>query len=203
MNTLGKTAPSLINPKLLKEIMRTPDVPKSDNIISIDKTKIFNFMYHYGIFIFIFLSVTIYVWRRYIWYQGVKEEKMRKVTPVREPYVNPGQYVRQDNDVQLLQRPIPEYKTNSMNKEIRNMYLDKLDRKEIRPSQSLPMRVSSKRGCRNNDDRLDNIYGQPVYQYDDGQWSGSIGWPGPLGRNAPLRADVPDCDDFYEFYSSE
>jgi hypothetical protein len=202
MNTLGKTVPSLIDPIFLKEIMRTPvpvNVPSPHLLTNDVKKRIFEFFYCYGFGIIIVLIIIGYIWRRYTWYQGIKEQK--QIVIYKEPSYVDSRPI--DNDIHLLQRPIPTYKTNNINKEIRNMHLDRLERKEIRPSQSLPVRVSSKRGNRDNDNRLDNIYNQPVYQYED-DWEGSIdrGCPGPLGRNAPLRADVPDCDNFYEFYDS-
>ena len=208
MNTLGKTVPSLIDPRLVKELLRMPQVMENIpeyKLLYIDKMTIYNFIRNYGIFIVGSLIIAIYIWKRYIWYQSIKGINIIKPNIEYESIITPNFYIP-DNSIQVLQRPIPEYKTNSINQEVRNLYLDKLERKEIRPRQSLPMRVSSRRGnCEVGQDRLDNIYNQPVYQYDNNQWSASIdrGCPGPLGRNAPIRADVPDCDNFYEFYDTD
>ncbi len=210
MNTLGKTVPSLIDPILLKDMVRMQQIQKAMTktttpyqFININ-ADILSFLYKYGIIIVVIIFVIGYIWQRYSWYQSIKGKKQHK----NETFINPGQYVcDRDNSARILQRPIPEYKVNDMNKQIRDIYLDKLERKNIRASQSLPVRVSCKRTNYDQDNgRLDNVYGQSIDPYNQpiNPYEAPIeyGCPGPLGRNAPLRADVPDCDNFYEFYDT-
>lgn len=227
MNNTGKVLPSLVDASLIKELLKeramATQVPMTSSFLSsITMPSVYepvkNFLYRYGFGLFIILVIVIYLWRRYIWYQKVKEEN---IIVQKEKFINPGQYVRQcNNDVQILQRPIPQYREADMNKEIRNMYLEKLDEKHLRCSQSLPtqVRVSDLKynDGKFNDDRLDNIYGQPIYpcydniyecpidqasnKYDVSRITPLCG--NVIGRNAIQTPLIPDDTKYQDFYDS-
>lgn len=208
MNALGKIKPSLVDPHLLKELKQIKELEVVAKQASIDDFKkqylgkVMVFMYKYGFAILAFLVIFYFIYQRYTWYQKQK-------APSQEKFINPGKYVcTPDNNVQILQRPIPPRVNDDMNKQIRDLYLDNPTEKTIRCSQQLPTVVNCKNTGYVSDGRLDNIYNQPVYAYNkthdhyyDENYEDVVdrGCPGPVGRNAPLRAEQNDQQNYYEY----
>ena len=227
MNNMGKITPSLVDPKLIKEMLlqkailaqQVQQAPSTINILMPNTPSFFtsslkslkSFLYSYGIILFFISAIIIYTWRRYIWYKKVKEEKEVKI--INEQFINPGKYVCNEDEVKILQRPIPQYKEEDINKEVRNMYLEKINEKKLRCSQSLPtqIRVSDLKynDSRFNNDRLDNIYGQHIYECQDQLYEAPIRRQtpmcsdAPIGRNAPVTPYIPDDIMYQDFYNSE
>lgn len=212
MSALGGIKPTLVDPNILKELRQIKElemVVKQTTINDFKKKyigKFLSFMYSYG-FILIALAVIGYIlYQRYTWYQKQKE---KIIAPIKkEQFIDPGKYVCSNNDVRILQRPIPSMVNDDINKQIRNMYLDNPTKKSIRSSHYLPTIASCKQGTYTNDGRLDNVYNQPVYAYSkandhyyDDQYEDIVERPceGPLGRNAPLRAEQNDQENYYEY----
>ena len=213
MSALGGIKPSLVDPNILKELRQIKELEvlvKQTTIKDFKKKyigKFLSFMYAYGFIILAILVIAYFLRQRYTWYQKQKEEEI--IAPKRrEKFIDQGNYICENNDVKILQRPIPPIVNDDINKQIRNMYLDNPTTKTIRNSHSLPTTVSCKHGNYTNDGRLDNIYNQPVYAYDkandhyyDNNYEDVIdrSCPGPIGRNAPLRAEQNDQNNYYEY----
>ena len=180
MNILGKKTPALIDNSILDELIkRNTVIPDPKPIISTPKITIsddfskscISFLYKYGFIILIISIVSYYLWNRYMWYKTIKIEKeledeekrlQKKIAKKEKEYVN--------YEVPILPRPIPAYRENAINDDMRSMYLDKLEPKRVSyiPTQ---IRTTSRRSepCNFDNYRLDNIYGQPQYNVENVQ----------------------------------
>lgn len=137
MNNVGKIAPALIDAKLLKRIVQTTNTQhiasKSIFMNEFEKIgmSILTTIKIYWFYIFIFGFIIGYIWYCYI--QHAEKKKLIKRN-LEEQIINkpleqfvPGDYVCDNGQVQILQRPIPEYRHNDVNKKIRTMYLEELN----------------------------------------------------------------------------
>jgi len=121
---IGKITPALIDPAFLKEISKTKPITeiiiKSPLVEEIDYicAKFITFVRIYWMYITVIVGAL-----GYLYYCHIKYKKEKTQTD----NFNPGEYVKVNNGVQILQRPIPEAQPDSINKEIRNMYLDDVE----------------------------------------------------------------------------
>ena len=147
MNNVGKIPPALIDAKLLRRIANETNiqhvVSKSLFMTEFEKicTSILMFFKNYYIYIITICLIVGYIWYCYIKHQEEKKKKIVQinVTPQMMEHYAQGDYVCDDDQVRILQRPIPEYKHNDVNKKIRNMYLEELN--------PLPIRAPPNRPC--------------------------------------------------------
>lgn len=221
MNALGGIKPILVDPNILKELRQIREleiVVKQTTIDDFKKKyigKFFSFMYKYGFIIIALIVIGYILYQRYTWYQKQKNNNNNDIiTKNKEQFIDPGNYVCRDNDIKILQRPIPSMVNDDINRQIRNMYLDNPTERTIRNSHYLPTVTSCKQGTYENDGRLDNIYNQPVYVYNkendhyyDEKYEDIIErkCKGPIGRNAPLVPEQNDQQNYYEYvdYNNE
>lgn len=136
MNPVGKIPPALIDAKLLKRVAQNTTVQhtisKSLFMTEFEKicTSILVFMKNYWLYIFIFVSIVGYIWYCYIQHKEKKKrmlENQQSAIPHNIEHYSQGEYICDNDQVRILQRPVPEYKHNDVNKKIRNMYLEELN----------------------------------------------------------------------------
>jgi hypothetical protein len=148
MNNVGKIPPALVNAKLLRRIANNTNtqhvISKSLFMTEFEKicTSLLMFIKNYWFYIITIGLVVGYIWYCYVEHKEKKKEisLLKQNAPI-EHYAQ-GEYVCDNDHVRILQRPIPEYKHNDVNKKIRHMYLE-----ELNPP---PLRVPMQRPCSTN-----------------------------------------------------
>ena len=166
---IGKITPALIDPKFLKEIARTKPpneiIIKSPLVEEIDYicAKMITFIRMYWMYITAFLIVFGYLYYCHIKYKISKKENKEDNIDKFEP----GQYIRTDNGVQILQRPIPEAKFDPINKEIRDIYLSDVEPTNcsLKPMYNYSQPINSYSPTMNRYSQPTNSYSHPMNHY--------------------------------------
>lgn len=188
MNIVNKKIPSLVDRDVLNEIIKHNQIQTSiqninttpsqmtKSLISIKNISI-NYLYKYGHILVIFIGIIVYLWYRYNWYQSFKLEN-ESITVALEQNNTPEQQTQQIpeqrqviySEPRIMPRPIPMY-NNDINDEIRSIYLDKVDPPQIDydliPPTQVPMSNNKYINTYTEDGRLDNVFGQPIYNVED------------------------------------
>jgi hypothetical protein len=139
MNNVGRIPPALVDAKILRRIANNTNtqhiVSKSLFMTEFEKicTSLLMFLKNYWLYIVTLSLIIGYIWYCYIEHQEKKKNMLIHMdnAPQVEHYAQ-GEYVCDNDQVRILQRPIPEYKHNDVNRKIRTMYLEELNPPPIR-----------------------------------------------------------------------
>lgn len=213
-NTFGKIAPVLINPKLLKKVAKLPEIPqtiivKSPFTQEIDQlfANILSFLRRNWLFIIGMFCVFCYLYYCHKQYEQEKKIKEQSKIETKEDFINHGEYICENNGVQILQRPIPEAKINPINEEIRNIYLQKVNPYINNCAFTRLSRVKGNSG-QFFDDRMSNVFARSKHgnsgiarQSDSSCLDSScmnLDYNRRLGPNIRRGKYAYDCDTRYE-----